>query len=125
MTSAHALLRLGRLLVVLGCWFCAGQLSAQPAARSFDLPADAAEVALKRLSVQSGREVLFPPDLVEGVRTRAVKGTMTPQAALEAMLAGTVLVGVQDEKTGSLTVRRMAAAKKKTPPPRPETAGRP
>lgn len=125
MTLAHALLRLGRLLVVLGCWFGAGKLPAQPAARPFDLPAAAAEVALKQLSAQSGREVLFPPDLVEGVRTRAVKGTMTPRAALDAMLAGTALVGVQDEKTGSLTVRRAAEPKKKRSPLLPATAPHP
>jgi len=80
--------------------------SAEPAKRRFDLPADTAEKSLKRLAEQSGREVLFPADAVEGVHTKAVKGEMTPQDALDAMLTGTVLIGVQDKKTGSLTVRR-------------------
>lgn len=93
-------------------WCCAGifaaaaGVAATPSLRQFDLPADIAERSLKRLAEQSGREVLFPADVVEGVRTRAVQGEMTPQAALNAMLSGTTLVGVQDEKTGSLTVRR-------------------
>lgn len=89
---------------------------ADAAKTNFDLPADTAERSLKRLAEQSGREVLFPADAVEGIRTRVVKGEMTPDAALAAMLAGTLLVGVQDDKTGSLTVRReksVADAEKK------------
>jgi iron complex outermembrane receptor protein len=81
-------------------------LAAEPGKKPFDLPADTAEKSLKRLAEQSGREVLFPDDAVQGVKTKTVKGEMSPQEALEAMLAGTVLVGVEDAKTGSLTVRR-------------------
>ncbi|MDB6168174.1 MAG: TonB-dependent receptor [Verrucomicrobia bacterium] len=92
------------LLIVLSPH--ASAIDAGGAKKQFDLPADAAEVSLKRLGEQSGREVLFPPDAVAGVQTRAVSGTMTPEEALDLMLSGTVLVGVRDEKTGSLTVRR-------------------
>jgi iron complex outermembrane receptor protein len=81
-------------------------LATEASKKQFDLPEDLAEQSLKRLAAQSGREVLFPADAVEGVLTRAVKGEITPQAALAAMLTGTVLVGVQHEQTGSLTVRR-------------------
>jgi hypothetical protein len=101
------------LLCLLGA---SAGFPAEAARTYFNLPADTAERALKRLAEQSGREVLFPADAVEGVRTRVVKGEMTPDAALAAMLAGTVLVGVQDDKTGSLTVRRensVADAEKK------------
>jgi hypothetical protein len=72
----------------------------------FDIPADTADRSLKLLSEQSGRDVLFPADAVEGVKTRPVKGEMPPEVALQSMLAGTILVGVQDLKTGALTVRR-------------------
>ena len=109
MTSTSELLVLRRHLAFL-CLLCLSGavpgFAATSAQRHFDLPADSAEKSLKRLSEQSGREVLFPADAVEGVQTRAVKGEMAPQAALDAMLIGTVLVGVQDAKTGSLTVRR-------------------
>ena len=64
-----------------------------------DLPADTAEKSLQRLSEQSGREVLFPADAVENMRTQAVKGEMTPRAALDAMLAGTTLMGFEDART--------------------------
>lgn len=78
----------------------------------FDIPADRAENSLKRLSEQSGVEVLFPTDAVAGIRTNAVKGEMTPRAALDAMLSGTGLVAVQGKATGSLTVRKETDAKK-------------
>ncbi|MBL9206778.1 MAG: TonB-dependent receptor [Opitutaceae bacterium] len=89
----------GLLLPVLG-------LAADPPKRHFDLPADSAERSLKRLSEQSGRELLFPAAVVEGVRTKPVRGEMTALQALNAMLDGTTLIGIQDDRNGSLTVRR-------------------
>ncbi|MGH7958652.1 MAG: STN domain-containing protein, partial [Opitutaceae bacterium] len=71
----------------------------------FDLPVDGAEKSLKRFGEQSGMEVLFPTSAVKGVRTRAVKGEMTARAALDAMLSGTPLVAVADDKTGSVTIK--------------------
>lgn len=106
---------LRRVTVVLcagGCLFIsvAGS-AAEPITtkKQFNLTADAAEKSLKQLAEQSGREVLFLADAVEGVQTRAVKGEMTPKEALDMMLTGTILISVQDEKTGSLTVRREAS----------------
>ena len=79
-----------------------------------DLPADTAEKSLQRLSEQSGREVLFPADAVENMRTQPVKGEMTPRVALDAMLAGTTLTGVEDARTGAITIRRGALFPPKT-----------
>jgi iron complex outermembrane recepter protein len=93
------------LVLVLGLGIVAIQ-AAQVHRRSFDIPASAADQALKRLAEQSGREVLFPSDAVEGVRTRRVRGEMTASEALAQMLRGTGLVGVEDPRTGALTVRR-------------------
>src|SRR3954471_24809547 len=61
----------------------------------FDLPADSAEVSLKRLSQQWGMEVLFPTDAVAGVRTNSVRGEMTARQALDVMLAGTALTAIE------------------------------
>src|SRR5688572_1772468 len=74
--------------------------------KAFELPADAAEKSLRLFSAQSGLPVLFPTEVTRGVRTHPVSGEFTPREALNRMLAGTVLVAVQDEKTGSLTVKR-------------------
>jgi len=72
----------------------------------FDVPADSAERAIKRLSEQSGVDVLLPTNLIRGVRTRAVKGNLTASEALDSMFAGTGFVAARDEKSGALTVRR-------------------
>jgi len=72
----------------------------------FDLPADSAEKSIKRLSEQSGVDVLLPTNLVREVRTNAVKGQFTAREALDTMLNGTGFVSARDDKTGALTVRR-------------------
>jgi len=87
------------------------------ATKSFNVPAELAPAAIRAFSAQSGVEVLMPTDAVQGIRTNAVSGTMTPRAALEQMTAGTGLVVVQDEKTGALGLRPDSA---KNDPSRPE-----
>jgi hypothetical protein len=77
--------------------------------RSFNLPADRAESALKAFSVQSGQEVLFTTDTVDNVRTQAVRGRYTPREAIELMLVRSGLVATQDEKTGAWRVKRNGA----------------
>ena len=79
--------------------------AAEPAKRSFNVPASGAEKALKVFSEQARLEVLFPTAIVSGVRTRSVAGEFPPREALDLMLTGTGLVAVQDEKTGALSVR--------------------
>lgn len=80
--------------------------AAEAAKAAFDVPGDVAEKSLKRFSVQAGRNVLFSSSVTNGARTRAVKGEMTPREALDAMLAGTGLVAVQDSQTGAFSVRK-------------------
>ncbi len=79
---------------------------AAPTKKTYDLPADTAERAIKRLAEQSGVEVLFSSNVARAVRTNAVRGDFTPREALDQMLAGTGLVSAQDSATGALTVRR-------------------
>src|SRR5687767_4445470 len=87
-------------------WLTAAAFSAPAAKQTFNIPAAHAEKSLKMLSAQSGRQVLFPTEAVEGVRTKGVTGEMTAADALGKMLEGTLLVGIEDDQTGSLTVRR-------------------
>ncbi|MBL9195576.1 MAG: STN domain-containing protein, partial [Opitutaceae bacterium] len=79
-------------------------LSAQSTAdsrKTYDLPADNADKALRRFSEQAGIQVLFPTEITRDVRAGAVKGTLTVREALDQMLAGTGLVAVQDSRTGA------------------------
>lgn len=79
-------------------------------ARYFDLQAGAASGALPDFSEQAGVQVLFPTDRLDGIRTNAVRGEMTPVQALEKMLAGTPLVVVYDETTGAFGIKRATDA---------------
>ena len=81
-------------------------LAAGSARRNFALPAGNATTTLKQFVEQSGEQVVYLVNTVRGVTTEAVAGEMTPREALDRMLVGTVLVVVQDAKTGALSVSR-------------------
>jgi iron complex outermembrane receptor protein len=74
--------------------------------KSFDIPAGDARQMLKLFATQAGSQIVFTVESVEGVTTNAVKGEMTPRAAIDSMLASTDLVVVADENTGAFAVRR-------------------
>ncbi|MES2697751.1 MAG: TonB-dependent receptor [Verrucomicrobiota bacterium] len=78
--------------------------AAEAVKKAFDLPADEAERALKRLAVQSGHEVLFASEATAGVRTHAVFGSFTALDAARQLLAGTRLAVAQNSETGALVV---------------------
>lgn len=77
--------------------------------RDFDLPAGDAEKSLQQFHAQSGVEVLYSSDAAAGVRTNAVKGRFSPQAAIELLLAGTSLTAQPSEKSGAFIVSRKPA----------------
>ncbi len=82
---------------------------AENATKRFDVPAGVAQDTLKQFSAQSRVQLVYATDLVRGVRTNAVKGEQAPLAALEMMLAGTVLTAVPDATPGAFAVRKGAA----------------
>ena len=103
--------------LLLAALLLAGQVSAGIAAegsvaKAFDVPAGDAIIALKRTAQQAGLEILFPAELVQGVRTNAVKGSLPPKEAFDRLTAGTVLVVIQDEEYGTLIVKRQPAPAK-------------
>ena len=81
-------------------------VAADVATKTFDVPAGAAEQTLKQFSAQSGVQLIYPTDLVQGVRTNAVRGALEPLAALQRMVAGTPLVVVRDATPGAFAIRR-------------------
>lgn len=87
---------------------CAVLGFAAEARKNFNLPAGEAEQTLRQFSTQSGVQVIFPTREVTGIRTNSVKGELSTEEALDAMLVGTRLVAVRDPKTGTLTIRREA-----------------
>ncbi len=75
-------------------------------------PGDAVST-LKEFAQQSGAELLYSADVVEGVKTHAVKGEFTPKDALELMVADTPLVVSQGRNSGGLAIRRATEAEAK------------
>lgn len=79
-----------------------------PQAQSIEIPAQPAAQALQTLVRQHGFQLIYAPDLVRTLHTRAVSGTMSPREALTRMLEGS---GLQIVDTGpnSATLRDSAA----------------
>ena len=79
-----------------------------------DIPALPAPQALQRLIASTQLQLIYAPDLVQGITTRAIKGSFTPKEALTRMLEGT---GLKSIETGpnAATIRPSS--------PAPERAG--
>ncbi|MBI2513955.1 MAG: TonB-dependent receptor [Opitutae bacterium] len=103
---------------VFGAFLTAVVFAADEQKKNYDIPAGDAVVALKRFAALSGRETLFAAETVRGVKTSAVKGELTAQEALAALLGGTGLISSIDTKTGAVAVRRGYSAESKNAPSR-------
>lgn len=68
------------------------QAPAQAAAVKINIPAQALAQALLQLGRQTNLQVYYLPEAVQNRRAPAVSGTLTPQQALDRLLAGTGLV---------------------------------
>lgn len=104
--------------VLCGALFSAAVFAAEASRKNYDIPVSDAAVALKQFSAISGRETLFAAETVRGVKTPAVKGALTAQEALDALLAGTGLIATIDVKTGAIAVRRATPVESKNDPSR-------
>ena len=79
-------------------------LAATPlkAQQNIDIPAQPLAEALKELGYETGLQVLAPADAVAGKTSRAVRGQMTPHAALKQMLSDTGLSFRIHEQNGAV-----------------------
>jgi len=93
--------------------------SAPQVAWQLNIPAQPAPQALQQLVEQTRVQLIYSPDLVRGVTTKAVAGRLTPMQALARMLEGT---GLQAVETGAnaVTIRPTQPA-----PIRNESGGAP
>lgn len=111
-------LRLATVLMVTFS-FVSGLIAADATPRMFDLPAGDAVDTLKQAAQQAGFEIMFPAESVRGVRTNPVRGTFSAREAIDRMIAGTDLYVVEDQQSGALSVRRVAADSSPPSPPGP------
>lgn len=116
----HCRLTAGRYAIL--CALSVGALAAQAvapsaayaqsaAAQTFDLPAGSLADSLVALGRQAQVQVLFSPSSVAGLNAPAVSGQLTPQAALNRLLAQSGLVAVP---SGSGFVVRSPASESAT-----------
>lgn len=105
--------------VLIGALILTAGFAAEDAKKTYDIPAGDAAAALKQFSALSGRETLFAAEAVRGVKTPAVRGELTVQEAIDALLADTGLVATTDAKTGAIAVRRETPAELKNAASRP------
>jgi outer membrane receptor protein involved in Fe transport len=74
------------------------------APREFDIPAGDAAQSLTRFAQQAGVPLLFPYDLLQGRRTRALQGRMEVEPALRQLLSGSGLAAFLDAR-GQITLK--------------------
>lgn len=86
---------LGFFLIADGPAAAAGQgdKAGQAGLVSFDIPAQPLNAALTAYGAATGLQMLYNSALADGRRSEGVTGTLTPDAALRALLAGSGLVG--------------------------------
>lgn len=82
-------------------------MRAKEGTRRFDISAGDALTTLRQFAVQSGEQLIYQADTLEGVRTDAVQGRYTAREALGRMLVRTTLAVTQDATTGTLAITRI------------------
>ncbi|MBA4001087.1 TonB-dependent receptor [Brevundimonas sp.] len=89
---------------------CLSTLAAPAAAqneRMFDIPPGALGEALTAFATQADQQILFTPQLVDGLRSPGVNGRLAPYEALDRLLEGSGLEGRQI-RPGVFALRRAA-----------------
>src|SRR5690606_26979494 len=103
---------------VLSCLVAVGQplaALAQPTVQTqnWNLPAGRLDRALEHLAGQSGLQIVYAPELLEGITTTGLGGDYAPGEALRRILAGTGLVA--DELDATTFVLRRASSGERVP----------
>ncbi len=95
--------------VALSLWVASQAEESAEAKKSFKMSAGNAARTLKQAARQAGVDIVFSADIVEGVKTRAIKGDYPPSEALNLMLRGSSLVAVKHRKSGVFLIKRQKA----------------
>lgn len=84
---------IGLISAVLGTAGVTWAADASPATQTlrFDIKPQPLASALNAFALQSHQQILFTPEIAKGKTTQGVHGALTPEAALEQLLAGTGL----------------------------------
>jgi len=95
---------------------------ARETAKRFDIPSQDLGSALLAFGLQSGKQIGFEKDKLTGLRSKAVRDTLSSDQALRTMISG-LPVSVRNEPGGlviiSFNARGRPLLAKTAPPPRP------
>lgn len=96
-----------KLLSALVCGVCIVAVAAPANAqtRTFNIPAGSLKSALDAYGRQSARPIIYQADQVRGFRSPGARGTMSAEAALNAILAGTAFRWKTDSSGAVAIVR--------------------
>ncbi len=68
-----------------------GSAHAQEQVMTFDMPAQPLSAALQDYALKTGKNLVYPPQMVANKRARALSGSHTPSQALRLLLRGTAI----------------------------------
>ena len=105
--GARALPHALALVFTLALSFPAAGADSSRRSFSFDIAPEPLAQALRTYGQVSGQAIIFTDDLVEGIRSPALKGVYTPEAALARLLKGTGLT-IEHSPSGAIMIRRPA-----------------
>ena len=71
----------------------------------FNVPEGESVKTLRLAAKQAKAEILLSAELLEGVRTRKIRGTFRPIEAFNFMLEGTTLEIVRHQESGAYTIK--------------------
>ncbi len=97
----RALLRVTGTLPAL---FVATAAAAATPIRPYNIPAGDAVASLATFATQSGEQLVYSADAIEGIKTNAIRGRYTAAIALQRMLDGTGLVISTEPRSGVLAI---------------------
>jgi iron complex outermembrane receptor protein len=98
-------LRVLRSLTLVSVSVMAMSVAARAQTGNIDIPAGNLSAALDSYIIQSGVELFYKADDIVGMQSRAVHGALTPEQALDRLLAGTSLVAQRGPNGAVVLVR--------------------
>ncbi len=111
------------LLLSLACSAALAAHAQAPASTRVDIPAGDLASALDAYARQSGTQILYRADQLQGTRTAGASGDLSPQQALDRLLRGSGFSARHDASGAVVIVQQPVLAQAaQTPPPAPRPA---
>lgn len=111
------------LLLSLACSAALAAHAQAPTSTKVDIPAGDLASALDAYARQSGTQILYRADQLQGTRTAGASGDLSPQQALDRLLRGSGFSARHDASGAVVIVQQPVLAQAtQTPPPAPRPA---